>query len=119
MVVERGESVMTTHIGHMRWLHSKNLDESKFFQPSDGESQEDFQTRFIRHIFSRIKNDKIFTNFLEEGESQGDRWTHYEEDMKDINFDDPNEFWDSREDYNENMLNELYDFCDGERIRLD
>jgi hypothetical protein len=39
--------------------------------------------------------------------------------MKDINFDDPNEFWDSREDYNENMLNEFYDFCDGERIRLD
>ena len=110
---------MTTHIGHMRWLHSKNLDESKFFQPSDGESQEDFQTRFIRHTYSRIKDDKLFTDFLE-GDLGGEKWTYYEEDMKvNINFDDPNEFWDSREDYNENMLNELYDFCDGERIRLD
>ena len=100
------------------WNHTKNIGVDNFFMPSDGESQEDFQTRFIRHIFSRIKDDKLFTEFLE-NDSDGEKFVYYEEDMKDINFDDPNEFWDSRQDYNENILDAFYNFCDGERICLE
>jgi len=100
----------------LRWLHTKDINAKDFFLPNEGESLDDFQTRFIRNIFPLIKDDKLFTDFLE-GNSDGEKFVYYEEDMKDI--DTYLSDWSmTLQDYNENMLNAFYDFCDGERIAL-